>query len=191
MDSERHAAAARGAVTRYTTVAIVLHWLIAAAIFGTFALGLYMHDLPLSPLKLRLYSYHKWIGVTIFLLVVLRIVWRMTHRAPPLPRMPAWQRVLAHVSHALLYILTLAIPISGWLFSSASGFQTVYLGLVPIPDLISKNKEAADALKAVHFYLNMTMMTVVALHVAAALKHHFSDRDDVLVRMLPVVKPRS
>ncbi|HZP92926.1 MAG TPA: cytochrome b [Burkholderiales bacterium] len=176
---------------RYTRVAIALHWLIAAVIFCTFLLGLYMADLPVSPWKLRLYSYHKWIGVTIFALVIARIAWRLTHAAPALPTMPAWQRIAAHASHALLYLLTLAVPITGWLFSSAAGFQTVYLGVLPIPDLIAKNKAAADALKAAHWYLNLTMLTLVAVHVAAALKHHFVDRDDVLARMLPAAKTRT
>ena len=175
---------------RYTRVAIALHWLIATAIFCTFLLGLYMADLPVSPWKLRLYSYHKWIGVTIFALVIARTAWRLTHPAPALPTIPAWQRVAAHTSHVLLYLLTLAVPITGWLFSSAAGFQTVYLGVLPIPDLIAKNKPAADALKAAHWYLNLTMLMVVVMHVAAALKHHFVDRNDVLARMLPAVKPK-
>ena len=177
-------------MTRYDTGAIALHWLIAGAIFCTFPLGVYMHELPVSPLKLRLYSYHKWIGVTIFLLALARIAWRLMHRPPPLPAMPAWQRIAAHASHGLLYLLTLAVPLTGWLFSSASGFQTVYLGLLPIPDLVAKSRPAADAWKAAHFYLNMTMLALVVLHVAAALKHHFADRDEVLSRMLPGVKPR-
>lgn len=175
----------------YTRVAIALHWIIAAIIFSTFLLGLYMSGLPISPTKLRFYSYHKWIGVTIFLLVVVRIAWRLFHRPPSLPAMPAWQRVAAHSSHALLYLLTLAVPLAGWLFSSASGFQTVYLGLLPLPDLIEKNKDAAEMFKAAHWYLNLTMLSVVVLHAGAALKHHYVDRDDVLARMIPVIKSRS
>jgi cytochrome b561 len=174
---------------RYTTVAIALHWLIAFAIFSNFTLGLYMADLPLSPAKLKLYSYHKWIGVTVFLLVLIRVAWRLTHPAPPLPSsVPGWQRAAAAVSHTALYLLTLAVPLAGWLFSSASGFQTVYLGILPIPDLIGKDKAAADVLKAAHWYLNLTMALVVGLHVAAALRHHFRDRDEVLARMLPFLR---
>lgn len=170
---------------RYTTIAIALHWLIAAAIVSTFALGLYMSDLSASPVKLRLYAYHKWIGVTIFVFVVLRLIWRLTHRVPmPPPGMPRWQRFAASASHFLLYALMLAIPLSGWLFSSASGFKVVYLGKIPLPDLVAKDKALAESLLVVHQTLNYFMAAMVALHVAAALKHHFIDRDDVLLRML-------
>lgn len=177
---------------RYTGVAIALHWLIAFAILGTFLLGQYMTNLQLSPAKLKLYSYHKWIGVTIFLLVLMRIAWRLAHR-PPLPpaSMPAWQHSAASIAHFFLYALTLAIPVSGWLMSSASGFQVVYLGVIPIPDLLAKSKDAAQELKQLHEALNWLMVLVVAMHVAAALKHHLMDRDDVLQRMLPFLKQRS
>ena len=177
---------------RYTGVAIALHWLIAFAILGTFLLGQYMTNLQLSPAKLKLYSYHKWIGVTIFLLMLMRIAWRLAHR-PPLPpaSMPAWQHSAASIAHFFLYALTLAIPVSGWLMSSASGFQVVYLGVIPIPDLLAKSKDAAQELKQLHEALNWLMVLVVAMHVAAALKHHLMDRDDVLQRMLPFLKQRS
>ena len=174
---------------RYTRTAIVLHWLIALLIFASLALGLYMVGLKLSPLKLKLYSYHKWLGVTIWMLAVARLVWRATHRPPAPPAMPAWQHAAAGASHALLYILLLSIPITGWLFSSASGFPVVYLGLIQLPDLVAKNKQLADLFKAVHAWLNYTLMVVVAVHVLASLKHHLVDRDTVLHRMLPFVPP--
>jgi len=177
---------------RYTGVAIALHWLIATAILCTFLLGQYMTGLQLSPAKLKLYSYHKWIGVTIFLLVLVRLAWRASHRPPPPPAsMPGWQHKAAGIAHFFLYALTLSIPVSGWLMSSASGFQVVYLGQLPIPDLLAKNKALADQLKELHESLNWLMLLVVALHVAAALKHHLVDRDDVLWRMLPLLKQRS
>lgn len=176
---------------RYTRVAILLHWLIALVIFSNFVFGQIMVDLPLSPTKLRWYSYHKWAGVTVFLLVLVRIAWRLTHRPPEPPRhMTALERTLAHAAHGLLYLLTLAVPISGWLFSSAKGFQTVYFGVLPIPDLIAKNPDLAEVLVEWHEGLNKVMLVLVVLHVAAALKHHFRDRDDVLARMLPFLKPR-
>ena len=172
--------------TRYTATAVGLHWLIALAIFATFALGVYMHDLPLSPDKLRLYSWHKWAGVTIFALVVLRLAWRLAHRPPELPAtVPAWQRSAATLAHGLLYVLMLAIPLSGWLMSSAKGFQTVLYGVLPLPDLIGKNAELGELLATLHKLLNLTMAGLVVAHVGAALKHHCVDRNDVLRRMLP------
>ena len=171
---------------RYTSTAISLHWLMAVLIIGAFCVGLYMADLPLSPMKLKIFSWHKWTGITIFLLVFFRIAWRAWHRPPPLPpAMPRWMQVAAHAGHAALYVLMIVLPISGWLMSSAKGFQTVYFGVLPIPDLLPKNKELGDSLLLVHQILAWTMATVVAGHAAAAIKHHFVDRDDVLTRMSP------
>jgi cytochrome b561 len=171
---------------RYTRTAIALHWLIALMLFGLFGLGLYMAELPLSPTKLKLYSYHKWAGVTVFLLVLVRLGWRVTHVPPPLPAgMPAWQLKAAAAGHHLLYVLMLIVPLSGWLMSSAKGFQTVWFGVLPLPDLLPKDKALGDALLEVHELLNFLFMAVVAGHIAAALKHHFVDRDGLLSRMLP------
>jgi len=176
---------------RYTKTAVTLHWTIVLAIVTAASVGLYMTGLPFSPQKLKLYSWHKWIGVTIFLLAVARVVWRLMRAAPPLPpAMLRWQRIAAMASHVLLYVLVLVIPVSGWLMSSALGVKTVYLGVVPLPDLLAKNKALGDALKQVHASLNGTLAVVVLLHAAAALKHHFVERDDVLHRMLPLIKPR-
>jgi cytochrome b561 len=178
--------------TRYTTAAIALHWLMVLLLAGLVSVGVYMHELPLSPWKLKVYSWHKWAGVTAFLLVLLRLFWRATHRPPALPvSMPDWQRAAAHAGHAVLYLLMLAIPLTGWLMSSAKGFQTVYFGLLPIPDLLEKNKELGDLLRDVHEMLNWALVLVVGGHAAAALKHHYVDHDDVFVRMLPWHKERS
>jgi cytochrome b561 len=175
--------------TRYTPAAMAFHWIVAFLILANLALGLYTVDLPLSPQKLRYFSFHKWIGVTVFILAAARLLWRLGHPAPELPEaMPPWERRAAHATHALLYFLFFAAPLTGWLFSSASGFQTVYLGLVPIPDLLSKDKALADALRLAHQSINFTMTAVIVLHAAAALKHHFIDKDDVLRRMLPRFK---
>lgn len=168
----------------YTRTAITLHWLVAVLIFSTFPLGVYMHELPLSPTKLQLYSYHKWLGVTVLLLVVARLLWRLRHPAPQLLPMPRWQQVAAHALHHLLYLLLFAIPLSGWLMSSAKGFQTVYLGVLPLPDLVGKNKELGDLLHGLHETLNFGLLALVGVHIAAALKHHFVDRDATLRRMM-------
>jgi cytochrome b561 len=168
---------------RYTRTAIALHWLMALLIFSAFPLGVYMHDLPLSPTKLQLFSYHKWLGITILLAAAARLAWRVTHPAPALPDMPRWQRIAAHGIHHLLYVLLFAIPLSGWLMSSAKGFPTVWFGVLPLPDLVGKNKELGDLLKALHEALNFGLLLLVGLHIAGALKHHFIERDDTLRRM--------
>jgi cytochrome b561 len=175
--------------TQYTRTAISLHWLIALILLAGFSLGLYMHDLPLSPQKLKYYSWHKWIGITIFMLGLIRVGWRLTHRAPGLPSsMPQWQRKAATASHVLLYVLILIIPISGWLYSSASGVPVVYLKLVPLPDLVAPDKALAAQLKLLHKTLNFSLAALVFLHIAAAIKHQFADRDGLLTRMLPILK---
>ena len=178
--------------TDYTGTAIGIHWVASILIIGNLAFGLYMVDLPLTPAKLKYYSWHKWVGVTIFLLSAARLLWRLSHHAPALPSsMPVWQRTAANASHHVLYLLFFAAPLTGWLFSSAAGFQTVYFGVVPLPDLLTKNKELADVLKMVHRISNYTLAVLVVLHAAAAIKHHVVDRDDVLSRMLPMLKPRT
>lgn len=170
----------------YTPIAIQLHWLVAAALAGTFAVGVYMHELPLSPTKLQIYSWHKWAGVTIFLLVLARLTWRLTHRPPAPPAtMPVWQRTMAEQVHRLLYVLMIAIPLSGWLMSSAKGYQTVYFGVLPLPDVLQKDAELGEALRWTHQALNFSLAGLVLAHAGAALKHHFIDRDAVLARMLP------
>ena len=170
---------------RYTRTAIGLHWLIALGMLAAFCVGLYMADLPVSPQKLKIFSWHKWAGVTIFLLVLARIAWRAGHAPPPDLPMPRWQALAAHGVHHLLYLLMVAIPLSGWLMSSAKGFQTVYFGVLPIPDLLSKDVALGKQLEEVHETLNWLMIVLVAGHAAAALKHHLIDRDDTLHRMLP------
>ena|SRR5450830_853940 len=172
---------------KYSGVAILLHWLIALMIIGTFTLGLVMINIPgLTPTKLKYVAWHKWSGVTILALACLRLLWRLTHAAPPYPSsMPRWQIGAAHLLHLLLYVLIFAVPLTGYFYSLASGVPVVYLGLFPLPVLIDPNPEWKAILKLAHYTLNMTMLACVILHFLAALKHHFLDRDDVLKRMLP------
>jgi cytochrome b561 len=173
---------------RYTRTAIFLHWLVAVGLIGTFALGFYMHDLSLSPNKLKLYSWHKWAGTTLLALIIARLAWRLTHRAPGFPQsMGRTARVAAHAGHWLLYGLMLAIPFSGWLMSSAQGFQVVWFGVVPLPDMVSKDAALGALLKDVHVVLNYTLLVAVIGHAAMALHHHFIKKDRVLTRMLPML----
>jgi cytochrome b561 len=169
---------------RYPPTAIALHWLMALLIFAAFPLGIYMHELPLSPAKLQLYSYHKWLGITVLALIVLRLGWRLRHVPLPLPEhMPSWQRRASAATHHLLYLLMFVVPMSGWLMSSAKGFKTVWLGVLPLPDLIEKNKELGARLAEWHEALNIALLLLVALHLAAVVKHQFIDRDPLLLRM--------
>jgi cytochrome b561 len=172
---------------RYTTTAIALHWLVALLIVGAFTLGLVMTDIPgFSPAKLRYFAWHKWAGVTVLLLATLRLLWRLKNRPPALPPgMPAWQRGAAHGLHHLLYVLIFAVPLSGYFYTLAAGVPVVYFGLFKLPVLIAKNPALAETLKTLHYWLNMSMAALVALHVLAALKHQFVDRDGTLGRMLP------
>ena len=171
-------------VLRYTRPAVAFHWAIAVLVLALFALGIYMADLPVSPQKLKLYSYHKWTGVTVFALVALRLLWRWRHTPPPLPAsQPAWQQRGAHLVHFALYLLLVTAPVTGWLMSSAYGFTTVWFGVLPLPDLLDKNEALGDVLKLTHRYLNYSFIALVLLHIAAALKHQWLDRDGTLARM--------
>lgn len=172
---------------RYTGMAILLHWLLAFLIIGTFSLGWIMVDIPgLTPTKLKYFSWHKWLGVTVLGLACLRLLWRLTHPAPPHPAsMPVWQKQAAHALHLLLYFLIFAVPVSGYFYSLAAGVPVAYLGIVPLPVFIGPDPELKATLKQVHYVLNMILLGGVALHVLAALKHQFIDRDGVFRRMLP------
>ena len=174
-------------VVSYSTTAIAFHWLMALGLIANFSFGVFMHELPLSPQKLQYYSWHKWAGITLLGLVTLRLVWRLLVRPPALLPAPAWQQKVAHGLHALLYILMFAIPLSGWMMSSASGFPVVLYGVWQLPDLVPKDKPLFEILKDVHEALNTGLLVLVIVHVGAALKHHLVDRDATLRRMLPWV----
>ncbi len=170
---------------RYTPVAIALHWLLALMIFGSLGLGTLMADMSFSPLRLKLYNWHKWAGVTILVLSALRLLWRLTHRPPAEPPMPAWQARAARLAHAGLYLLSFAVPLAGWAYSSAAGFPIVWFGVLPLPDFVPADRELAEAVKPLHKSLAWALTALIVAHVAAALKHHFVDRDGLLLRMLP------
>ena len=169
----------------YTRTSIGLHWLMALLILSTLVLGWYMAGLPFSPARIRLFNYHKWIGVTILLLAAARLSWRLFHRPPELPDdIPRWQRNAAHVAHWLLYAFFFAVPLSGWAYSSATGFPIVYLGLIPLPDWVAPNKELAETLESLHGYLAYTLAAIVAVHIGGAVQHTVKDGPAYLRRML-------
>jgi cytochrome b561 len=172
--------------SRYTGPAILFHWLIALLVLIALPLGLTMSKMDFSPLTMQLVIWHKSIGVTVLLAALLRLIWRITHRPPSLPaNMSALERTLTKLGHGLLYVLIFAIPLSGWMMSSAKGYPTVYLGLVELPNLLEKNLPLGKFLDQVHAMLNWVLAGTLLLHVLAAVKHHYIDRDDVLIRMLP------
>jgi cytochrome b561 len=175
---------------RYTKTAMLLHWLVAMLIIATFFLGLTMVDIQgVTPTKLKYFSWHKWMGVTVLLLAVLRILWRTANRPPPPPAgMPAWQVKAAACMHYALYVFIFAVPLSGYLYTTAANVPVVYLGLWQIPALFEGTPELKAFFKPIHYWLNMAMAAAVLGHAGAALKHHFIDRDDVLKRMLPSLK---
>lgn len=172
---------------RYSGFAILLHWLMAILIIAAFALGVTMVDiLGLTPTKLKYFSWHKWLGVTVLGLACLRLLWRLMHAAPPYPAsMPNWQQKAASSLHGVLYGLMFAVPLSGYFYSLAAGVPVVYLGMIPLPVVIGPQPEWKPLLKLLHYVLNALLLGCVALHFLAALKHQWMDRDDVFKRMLP------
>lgn len=175
----------RNTTYRWGAVAQFLHWLIVALLILQVTLALLAGELHGMP-KLAMLARHKSVGLTIMALAVLRLVWRWINPTPPLPpTLKSYERGLARFTHALLYVLLFALPLSGWTMSSARGFPVSWFGFFQLPDLVPKNKTLYDALVDTHALLACLLAAVVVLHVAAALKHHFILRDDVLKRMLP------
>lgn len=176
----RNTGASWGAVAKF------LHWTIATLIFVQFALGWTAASWHLSPTKLDLFVWHKSIGLLVLLLVLLRLLWRFVN---PVPTLPAdtrpWERTAARLSHGLLYLLMLAIPLSGWVINSAAKVPFRVFWLFPLPAIVAPDKVLAELAKQVHFILFVTIATVVVLHMAAAFRHHFAKRNDTLTRMLP------
>jgi cytochrome b561 len=178
---------------RYNATYIWLHWLLALGIAYAFGLGWVMTGMEgITPAKLRYFSWHKWLGVTLFVLSVARIAWRCLSPPPELPAtVSPLQRRAAAWMHYALYFATLAVPISGYLYSLAAGFPVVYFGRYELPVLFGKTPALIEPLRLTHAWLSYAMAAGVSLHAAAALLHHFHYRDAVLTNMLPAWKRRS
>jgi cytochrome b561 len=172
--------------TSYRAPAKVLHWITAVAVVTLLALGLWMTGLPIGLTKLEAYAWHKWIGLTVLVLTVGRIAWRWHAPPPPLPdTVTRWERRLAPLSHAALLVLLLALPITGWLMSSAGGVEVYWFGIVPMPNLVPRDPGLFERLRTTHHWLAWTLMAVLALHVAAVVRHDVLRRDGIFRRMWP------
>lgn len=175
----------RNTPERYGSVAQALHWVVVLLLIGQVAVGKIAHEMPDGFDKLVLLARHKSVGITILGLAVLRLAWRLVDRPPAPPPMPRWQLQAARASHAALYVLLFAMPLSGWLMSSASNYPVSWFGFAQLPDLVAPDRDLKHLLEEVHESLANALIAIALLHVAAALKHHFVDRDGLLWRMLP------
>jgi cytochrome b561 len=175
--------------TRYSAVAKAFHWIIAALIITQFVLFNLEDDLPIGAHKLALLARHKSVGMTILMLAILRLLWRFKNPPPALPaEMPPLQQMLARGTHVAFYVLLFAMPITGWMMSSAKNYSVSWFGLFTWPNLIGKNEAAYHLLHATHEILSDILFAIAVLHILAALKHHFWNKDNVLRRMLPFTK---
>lgn len=177
----------RNTSSRWGSVAQLFHWVIVALVITQFVLANQAEHLPLGMAKLATLARHKSVGLTILGLASLRLLWRWSN--PVSPALPSnlrkYEQVLAHVTHWSLYLLLFALPLSGWMMSSAKNYPVSWFGLLQLPDLIAADETAFAFLLGLHHVLAKTLFVIALLHVLAALRHHFLKKDDVLRRMLP------
>ena len=174
----------------YSLPAMLLHWLLALGLTGLFAAGLFMADLPISPLRLKLFNWHKWAGICVLALSLLRLGCRLYQPPPSLPAdmqadMPSWQQWAHHATQYAMYALFFIVPLVGWAYSSAAGFPVVVFGVLPLPDFVTADKALAELIKPWHEISAFALAGLVGLHVLAALKHQFVDKHALLQRILP------
>ena len=175
---------------QWGTVSKILHWVVVLLVLLMAWIGLRMGDMPNGPDKIASYALHKSVGITILALVLARIGWRFYAGAPDgLPGTPRWQKRIASLTHLALYALLLAMPLSGWMLNSASGFPLQWFGLVNLPAITGKDHDLHELAEDIHEWLFWAMVTLVVMHAAAAFYHHLFQRDATLTRMLPARRP--
>jgi len=170
---------------RYGLVPQLLHWTVVILIAVQYLLAEAAEDLPLGADKLAMLARHKSLGITILLIALVRVAWRLFDRPPVPPPMPPWQRMGAALVHWGLYALLFALPLTGWMMSSAANYPVSWFGLLQLPDLVMPSEGLHEVLEEVHEALFFALLSLAGLHVMAALKHQFVDRDGLLKRMLP------
>jgi len=171
--------------TAWGSIARSFHWLLAILILGQLVLGKVAEATRLSPLKLDLFVWHKSIGVTILALVMLRLAWRIGNPPPAPPAAtPRWETNVARTGHTLLYVLMFAVPLSGWWISDSSRIPFKAYWAVPMPDFLAVDGSMQEIAEGVHYVLTIILLVVVIMHIAAALRHHFWLRNEILRRML-------
>ncbi|EKD74287.1 MAG: Cytochrome b561 transmembrane protein [uncultured bacterium] len=170
--------------SHFGLVSIFFHWIMAILIIALLIIGIYMTRIPISPLKLKLFRWHKELGVLVFMLVILRLMWRLSNITPTLSSLPLWERLAARSVHWVFYGFMFVLPITGWALSSAAGIPVSFFGLFILPNLVSPNEELRLLLTQIHMWLAYCLIAVLCLHIAAALKHHFINKDEILRRML-------
>lgn len=175
----------RNTEQQYGLTAELLHWLVVVLVVVQVVLGARADELPVGLERLKLLATHKSIGMTVLMLMLARLLWRLANPTPrPVPG-PRWLRTLSQATHWGFYGLLIAVPVSGWILSSASNLSVGWFGVFTWPDLVGADRSRAEFAKEVHEALVATLLAVVALHAGAALTHHFVWHDEVLVRMLP------
>jgi len=176
----------RNSTRTWGSLSKALHWIIVLLIINQWVIGMRADSLPVGLAKLQTLAWHKSFGITILMLAVVRLVWRWMNPVPDLSaETRPWERVLAKISHVLLYGLIFALPLSGWLMSSAKNFPVSWFSLFQLPDLVAPSEQLFRQMRSLHHMLFAALVVVALLHIAGALKHHFIDRNDVLKRMLP------
>lgn len=180
----------RNTTERWGWVSICIHWLTVVMVLSLIVVGLVMQEMANSPTKIEVYALHKSFGLTVLTLTVLRLLWRLVAGTPAAAAgVPRWQVLAAQASHAALYVILLAMPLSGWLYNSASGFPLKWFGLFGLPKLSGYDPDVKAFALAMHEWLFIALAVIVTVHAAAALKHHYFDRDATLSRMLPGLPP--
>lgn len=178
--------AIRNSSETWGSVSIALHWLTLIMILSLAAVGMNMDDLPNGPQKIQVYALHKSFGLTVLALTVIRLSWRLMSVTPdPVPNTPLWQEWAAKIVHAALYVLLFAMPISGWLYNSAAGFPLKYFGLFSLPKLSGYDPQLKALAGEAHETIFYIIALLMLMHAGAALKHHYLDKDNTLIRMLP------